>query len=135
MVRPLFKAGITVHRGSDAVDQQALRFGLRAYPLDPLHRSLRYPLLDSLGTAMRAVSIQSTVPRSNKMSDRQTGTVKWFNDAKGFGFITPESGQDLFVHFRSIQGSGFKSLQEGQKVSFKVVQGQKGLQADEVQAM
>src|SRR3546814_935136 len=56
------------------------------------------------------------------MSDRQTGTVKWFNDAKGFGFITPESGQDLFVHFRSIQGSGFKSLQEGQKVSFKVVQ-------------
>ena len=70
------------------------------------------------------------------MSDRQTGTVKWFNDAKGFGFITPESGAaDLFVHFRSIQGSGFKSLQEGQKVSFVAVQGQKGLQADEVQAM
>ncbi len=69
------------------------------------------------------------------MSDRQTGTVKWFNDAKGFGFITPENGSaDLFVHFRWIQGSGFKSLQEGQKVSFKVVQGQKGLQADEVQA-
>jgi CspA family cold shock protein len=69
------------------------------------------------------------------MSDRQTGSVKWFNDAKGFGFITPENGgADLFVHFRSIQGSGFKSLQEGQKVSFKVVQGQKGLQADEVQA-
>jgi len=69
------------------------------------------------------------------MSDRQTGTVKWFNDAKGFGFITPESGADLFVHFRSIQGSGFKSLQEGQKVSFIVVQGQKGLQADQVQAL
>ena len=70
------------------------------------------------------------------MSDRQTGTVKWFNDAKGFGFITPENGgADLFVHFRSIQGSGFKSLQEGQKVSFKVVQGQKGLQADEVQPL
>ena len=69
-----------------------------------------------------------------KMSDRQTGTVKWFNDAKGFGFITPQSGDDLFVHFRSIQGSGFKSLQEGQKVSFKVAQGQKGLQAEEVQA-
>ena len=69
------------------------------------------------------------------MSNRESGTVKWFNDAKGFGFITPESGVDLFVHFRSIQGSGFKSLQEGEKVSFKVVQGQKGLQADEVQAM
>ena len=68
------------------------------------------------------------------MSDRQTGTVMWFNDAKGFGFITPESGADLFVHFRSIQGDGFKSLQEGQKVSFKVAQGQKGLQAEEVQA-
>jgi CspA family cold shock protein len=69
------------------------------------------------------------------MSDRQIGTVKWFNDAKGFGFITPENGQDVFVHFRSIVGTGFKSLQEGQKVSFKVVQGQKGLQADEVQAL
>ena len=68
------------------------------------------------------------------MSNRESGTVKWFNDAKGFGFITPESGADLFVHFRSIQGSGFKSLQEGQKVTFKVAQGPKGLQAEEVQA-
>ncbi len=69
------------------------------------------------------------------MSERQSGTVKWFNDAKGFGFITPENGQDVFVHFRSIQGTGFKSLQEGQQVTFKVVQGQKGLQADEVQPL
>lgn len=69
------------------------------------------------------------------MSNRQNGTVKWFNDAKGFGFITPESGADLFVHFRSIQGSGFKSLQEGQKVSFEVVKGPKGLQADAVQVI
>ena len=68
------------------------------------------------------------------MSDRQTGTVKWFNDAKGFGFITPQSGPDLFVHFRSIQGNGFKSLKEGQAVSFVALQGQKGLQAEEVQA-
>ena len=57
------------------------------------------------------------------MSNRQNGTVKWFNDAKGFGFITPESGPDLFVHFRAIQGTGFKSLQEGQRVSFVAVQG------------
>ncbi len=69
------------------------------------------------------------------MSDRQTGTVKWFNDAKGFGFITPHSGPDLFVHFRSIQGNGFKSLKEGQAVSFVAVQGQKGMQADQVQAL
>ena len=67
------------------------------------------------------------------MSDRQSGTVKWFNDAKGFGFISPESGDDLFVHFRAIQGNGFKSLQEGKKVTFVVVKGPKGLQADQVQ--
>lgn len=69
------------------------------------------------------------------MSDRENGTVKWFNDAKGFGFISRDNGDDVFVHFRAIQGTGFRSLQEGQKVSFKVVQGQKGLQADEVQAV
>ncbi len=63
---------------------------------------------------------------------RESGTVKWFNDAKGFGFISRESGEDVFVHFRAIQGTGFKSLQEGQKVEFEVVQGQKGLQADAV---
>ena len=58
------------------------------------------------------------------MSNRETGTVKWFNDAKGFGFISRENGEDVFVHFRAIQGQGFKSLQEGQKVSFTVTQGQ-----------
>lgn len=69
------------------------------------------------------------------MSDRKTGTVKWFNDAKGFGFISPEDGSaDVFVHFRAIQGNGFKSLQEGQKVSFEVTKGQKGLQAENVTA-
>ena len=66
------------------------------------------------------------------MSDRETGTVKWFNDAKGFGFITPESGQDVFVHFRSIQGTGFKSLQEGQRVSYELTQGPKGAQASNI---
>lgn len=69
------------------------------------------------------------------MSDRQTGTVKWFNDSKGFGFITPEAGEDLFVHFRAIQSDGFKSLKEGQQVSFVVARGQKGLQAEEVQVI
>lgn len=69
------------------------------------------------------------------MANRETGTVKWFNDEKGFGFITPESGADLFVHYRSIQSAGFKSLKEGQQVSFIAVQGQKGMQADEVQVI
>ena len=66
------------------------------------------------------------------MSQRQSGTVKWFNDEKGFGFITPESGSDLFVHFRAIQGDGYKSLKEGLKVTFVAVEGQKGMQADAV---
>jgi len=62
-----------------------------------------------------------------------TGTVKWFNNEKGFGFITPdEGGEDLFVHFSAIAGDGFKSLDEGAKVSFEVTQGQKGLQATDV---
>jgi len=68
------------------------------------------------------------------MSDRQVGTVKWFNDAKGFGFISRENGPDVFVHFRAIQGSGFRTLQEGQRVTFEVTQGQKGLQAENVSA-
>jgi CspA family cold shock protein len=70
-----------------------------------------------------------------EMADRENGTVKWFNDAKGFGFISRENGEDVFVHFRAIQSQGFKSLKEGQKVSFTVVQGQKGLQADAVEAL
>ena len=62
------------------------------------------------------------------------GTVKWFNESKGFGFITPEGGgKDLFAHFSEIQAAGFKTLQEGQRVTFKAVKGQKGMQADEVQ--
>ncbi|GAA0704103.1 cold-shock protein [Dokdonella soli] len=68
------------------------------------------------------------------MSDRQVGTVKWFNESKGFGFISRDNGPDVFVHFRAISGTGFKTLTEGQKVSFRVVQGQKGLQAEDVTA-
>ncbi len=63
---------------------------------------------------------------------RKSGTVKWFNDAKGFGFIATENGDDVFVHFTAIQGNGFRSLQEGAAVEFDVVQGPKGLQAANV---
>lgn len=63
---------------------------------------------------------------------RTTGTVKWFNDAKGFGFITSASGEDVFVHFSAIQSRGFRSLQEGAHVEFDVTNGPKGLQAANV---
>lgn len=66
------------------------------------------------------------------MSARERGTVKWFNNDKGFGFIQRENGADVFVHFRAINGDGYRSLQEGQRVEFTVTQGQKGPQAENV---
>ncbi|MAY37215.1 MULTISPECIES: cold-shock protein [Spongiibacter] len=66
------------------------------------------------------------------MSERVTGTVKWFNNAKGFGFITRNEGDDVFVHFRSIRGDGYRTLDEGQSVEFNLVEGPKGLQAEDV---
>ena len=66
----------------------------------------------------------------------QTGTVKWFNEGKGFGFIAPDDGsKDLFAHFSQIKGSGFKVLTENQRVEFEVTQGQKGLQASNIRAV
>jgi CspA family cold shock protein len=65
----------------------------------------------------------------------EQGTVKWFNDAKGFGFITRTTGEDVFVHFSAIQAGGFRSLKEGQTVQFSVVKGPKGFQAENVQAL
>jgi CspA family cold shock protein len=64
-----------------------------------------------------------------------TGTVKWFNETKGFGFIAQESGPDVFAHFSAISGSGFKTLLEGQKVQFDITQGQKGPQASNIEVI
>ncbi len=69
------------------------------------------------------------------MSERETGTVKWFNGSKGYGFIEREGGPDVFVHFSAIRGEGFRNLEEGQKVEFNVEQGQKGPQATDVVAI
>ena len=73
--------------------------------------------------------------RSTEVSERENGTVKWFNDAKGFGFISRDSGDDVFVHFSAITGGGFRSLQENQRVEFSVEQGPKGLKAVDVQPL
>jgi cold shock protein len=69
------------------------------------------------------------------MAERKEGTVKWFNNSKGYGFIQQEGGEDLFVHFKSIVGDGYKSLKEGQKVEFTVGDGQKGPQAQDVKIL
>lgn len=69
------------------------------------------------------------------MSERETGTVKWFNATKGFGFISRDNGEDVFVHYQSIRGDNYRTLDDGQKVEFTVVQGKKGLAAEDVVGM
>ena len=82
------------------------------------------------------VWIRVGTPARKKVSDMAQGTVKWFNDAKGFGFISLEDGsKDVFVHHSAIAGDGFKSLSEGQKVEFNVVQGNKGPAAENVRVI
>jgi cold shock protein len=66
------------------------------------------------------------------MSEREKGTVKWFNNSKGYGFIQRDKGDDVFVHFRAIRGDGYRSLQDGQRVEFSIKEGQKGLHAEDV---
>jgi CspA family cold shock protein len=80
--------------------------------------------------------ISSSHPARIDSMTTQTGTVKWFNEAKGFGFIAPDNGgQDLFAHFKEIQGGGFKTLVEKQRVEFEVTQGQKGPQASRIRVV
>ncbi len=79
-------------------------------------------------TPIRFIS-EGEVPNMTTPNKRERGTVKWFNDAKGYGFIARDNGEDVFVHFSSIDGNGFKSLKEGQQVEFTVEQGRKGLAA------
>ena len=84
----------------------------------------------SFGAKIRA---NNTIKQpSNIMSETVTGTVKWFNDAKGYGFISQEGGKDVFVHYSAIQAEGHKTLQQGQTVTMKVTDGAKGPQAEDV---
>lgn len=93
--------------------------------------------LAQLGT--KPVTKRKSAPRrtstSTSNASRELGKVKWFNASKGFGFITRDSGDDVFVHFRSIRGEGHRVLKDGQRVEFSVSQGDKGLQADDVSAV
>jgi CspA family cold shock protein len=79
-----------------------------------------------------AVPAGSGYPQFERVCSMETGTVKWFNGSKGYGFISRENGDDVFVHFKEIVGEGYKTLNEGDKVSFEVTQGPKGLQAIKV---
>ncbi|MEH6358388.1 MAG: cold-shock protein [Pseudomonadales bacterium] len=81
----------------------------------------------------KSAAVSGTAPSpAPQMEGREEGTVKWFNVTKGFGFITRDSGEDVFVHYRSVRGNGRRTLREGQRVMFVVVDGDKGLQADDV---
>lgn len=91
----------------------------------------RSPLADA-GVLNSTTSVSAADTDTTRMA-RIKGTVKWFNDAKGFGFLAREGGPDVFVHFSAIQSNGFKSLAEGDAVEFEIVEGQKGPQASDVQ--
>jgi CspA family cold shock protein len=81
------------------------------------------------------IAFSGTLQLFKGKSVMEQGTVKWFNDTKGFGFISRQGGEDVFVHHSAIQSNGFRSLQEGQQVQFQVVKGPKGLQAERVQVI
>jgi CspA family cold shock protein len=98
------------------------------YPVSPLNPACDLPAEDPKVSALH----QEEKEQCNNM---ETGTVKWFNDAKGYGFISRQNGEDVFVHFSAIQASGFRSLQEGQQVQFDVVKGPKGWQAENVKSV
>jgi cold shock protein len=86
---------------------------------------------------MQSAALDSAQPPTQRNSNimAEQGTVKWFNDAKGYGFISRQNGEDVFVHFSAIQAGGFRSLQEGQQVEFDVVKGPKGWQAENVKGV
>jgi cold shock protein len=93
--------------------------------------NLRQPARD-LPAEKTFQSFSAISKKKEHCNTMETGTVKWFNDAKGYGFISRQNGEDVFVHFSAIQASGFRSLQEGQQVQFDVVKGPKGWQAENV---
>jgi len=97
-------------------------------------QELRDEILQELsGVAPLPIRQIAKITRSGALGMKEQGTVKWFNAAKGYGFIQRESGEDVFVHFSAIQGDGYRTLEEGARVSFEVKKGPKGLQAANVE--
>ena len=92
-------------------------------------------MLQQASNLHRCPDPSSVTSTKEQITNMEQGTVKWFNDAKGYGFISRQSGEDVFVHFSAIQSGGFKSLQEGQAVQFDVTKGPKGWQAENVQPL
>lgn len=145
-------AGLGSHRASSALQTAAsalivLSAALQAFVvLAPLPMIAGQPgVLLALSALAAAVLLQlaghlparikSTASFSGEQGDREAGTVKWFNTSKGFGFISRDSGDDIFVHFRAIRGEGHRVLVEGQRVEFVVMNRDKGLQAEDVTAL
>jgi cold shock protein len=95
------------------------------FPVTPANRR-------DLPAEVQRVHQRTSKKKKEQSNTMETGTVKWFNDAKGYGFISRQNGEDVFVHFSAIQANGFRSLQEGQQVQFDVVKGPKGWQAENV---
>jgi len=95
----------------------------------------QYPALQRDLPALSSEFQRTLQHQRNKSNTMETGTVKWFNDDKGYGFISRQNGEDVFVHFSAIQANGFRSLQEGQQVQFDVVKGPKGWQAENVKGV
>ena len=114
---------LKMHSGAASIEFGAAQFPLLLISFISIFIACIITSKLSTSTAHKAVKIGS---------GRESGTVKWFNAAKGFGFITRENGEDIFVHFRSIQGKGHRSLGEGQTVIFEVAESDKGLQAVDV---
>jgi len=97
--------------------------------------SLGVIFLATLAASLLSASSAGHYASASAGAYSETGTVKWFNVKKGYGFITRDEGEDIFVHYRNLQGKGRRTISEGQRVEFVVIDGDKGLQADEVQAI
>jgi CspA family cold shock protein len=124
---------ISVFPGLVFGQAEALLYNMAAYV-----RTARLAAIPPLSRAIPACNLpihQTQYQHQGCKKQMEQGTVKWFNDAKGFGFISRQNGEDVFVHFTAIQSNGFRSLQEGQAVSFDVKRGAKGWQAENVQVL